>query len=261
MVHKRTKGDLRREKLLELLKQHDELGIHEMLAQIQCSEATIRRDLELLSQAGKVIRTTGGARYDDPLRGISFHEKEQQHWKEKEAIARKARALVNNGEVIGLTGGTTTFLIARALKTIERLTIVTNAVNIAMELAENEGIQIVLTGGVMNNETFELSGPLAEEKLNNLFINKMFLGLDGIHAEMGLTTHSELEARMAQRMMSRSEKTIAVFDNSKIDRCSLFQINSLAKIEAIICNEPLSEQLTTACHRQQIAIYQTELEE
>ncbi len=255
MAPKRTKAEIRQEKLLELLKQHKQLSVREMLSRLDCSEATVRRDLDALAETGQIIRTIGGARYNDPLPGISFHSKERFKWEEKEWIADKASALVNPGDVIGLTGGTTTFLIARAVKSLNDLTVVTNAVNIAMELAENNSIQVVLTGGVMNNRTFELAGPLAEEKLNQLYIGKMFIGIDGIHAEAGLSTHSELEARMAKMMMKRSEQTIAVFDDSKIDKCSLFPISPLSAVDAVVCNKPLSEQLTAACKQLNIDIY------
>lgn len=252
---KRTKAELRQEKLLELLKQHQQLSVHQMVDRLMCSEATVRRDLDALAQTGQIIRTVGGARYHDPMPGISFHAKEQYKWEEKEWVAEKASSLVHPGDVIGLTGGTTTFLIARAVKSLNDVTIVTNAVNIAMEVADNSSIQVVLTGGVMNNETFELSGPLAEEKLDQLYINKMFLGIDGIHADLGLTTHSELEARMAKIMMKRSEQTIAVFDDSKLDKTSLFPITSLSEINGVVCNKPLSEPLTRACEQLKIAIY------
>jgi DeoR family transcriptional regulator of aga operon len=81
------------------------------------------------------------------------------------------------------------------------------------------------------------------------------LGVDGIHAEIGITTHSESEARMAKILMQRSEKSIAVFDSSKIDKCSLFQINPLSSIKAVVSDCPLSEILTTACRSENILIY------
>ncbi|UVI30760.1 DeoR/GlpR family DNA-binding transcription regulator [Paenibacillus spongiae] len=249
------KAEARRQQLLQLLKLHKKLSIHEMINYMNCSEATVRRDLDLLEQTGEIFRTAGGARYNDPLRGVSFHEKEQLYWKEKEFIAAKAASLVQQGDIIGLTGGTTTFLIARALKDRHEITVVTNAVNIAMELAESPKVQVVLTGGVMSSETFELSGPLAEAKLEGLYINKMFIGVDGIHSSTGLTTHSELEARMAQIMMSRSDSAIAVFDGSKANKSSIFPINPLGMLEAIVCNTPLTGELLAACEQEGITMH------
>ncbi|MCQ6563230.1 DeoR/GlpR family DNA-binding transcription regulator [Paenibacillus mendelii] len=249
------KAEARRQQLLELLKLHKKLSIHEMIQHMNCSEATVRRDLDLLEQTGEIFRTAGGARYHDPLRGVSFHEKEQLYWKEKEIIAAKAASLVQQGDIVGLTGGTTTFLIARELKNRPEITVVTNAVNIAMELAESQQVQVVLTGGVMSNETFELSGPLAEAKLEGLHINKMFIGVDGIHPISGLTTHSELEARMAQIMMSRSDSAIAVFDGSKANKSSIFPISPLGKLEAIVCNTPLQGELLAVCEQESITLH------
>jgi len=249
------KPEARRQQLLQLLKQHKQLSIHEMTRQMGCSEATVRRDLDLLEQTGEIFRTAGGARYDDPLRGISFHEKERLFWKEKESIAAKAASLVQQGDIIGLTGGTTTFLIARALKERHEITVVTNAVNIAMELAESQKVQVVLTGGVMSNETFELSGPLAEAKLEGLHINKMFIGIDGIHPKTGISTHSELESRMTRIMMSRSDSAIAVFDGSKANKSSIFHISPISALEAIVCNIPLPAELQEACLQEEITLH------
>ncbi len=233
-----SKGEQRREKILDLLKIQGRVTVQEIIDMFQCSEATARRDLDLLEKTEPVVRTIGGALFEgfSGVREPSFQERKQFLWAEKEAIAAKAASLVEEGDIVGLTGGTTSYFIGKALKHMQGITVVTNAVNIAMELADSDGVQVVVTGGVMRNRSYELCGPLAETVIDSLNISKMFLGLDGITAEQGLTTYSELEAQIAKWLMKRSAQTIAVFDHTKVGRTSLFSIAPVTAIDACITN-------------------------
>ncbi|MFD0868389.1 HTH-type transcriptional repressor glcR [Chlamydia abortus] len=230
-----SKGEQRRANILNMLKQNGRITVQEIVGRFACSEATARRDLDLLEKTEPIIRTIGGALYDgfSATREISFTERKHYSWIEKEAIAEKAASLIGEGDIIGLTGGTTTFLIARALKTRRGITVVTNAVNIAMELADNDEIQIVVIGGIMRNKSFELCGPLAEKMVDSLNIGKMFIGIDGISLQ-GVTTYSESEAEIAKALIKRSGQTYAVFDHSKVGKSSLFSIAPLSSLHACI---------------------------
>jgi DeoR family transcriptional regulator of aga operon len=256
-VQDQSKGEKRRENILSLLKRQGKITIPEIIEKFACSEATARRDLDLLEKQGSIIRSLGGAQLESisPNKEVPFHEKRQMLWLEKEAIAAIAASLVEDGDVIALTGGTTTFLIARAIKHRKNITVVTNAVNIAMELSESEGIQVVLTGGVMRQNSYELCGPLAEKIVENLNISLMFMGIDGIAVEQGLTTFSELEADIARLMMKRSRKTIAVFDHTKAGRSSLFSIAPITMIQGCITNESPGQPLQDFLKLQQIPLY------
>jgi DeoR family transcriptional regulator of aga operon len=257
-----SKGELRREKVLNFLKTHGRITLQEMIDGFDCSEATARRDLDLMEKSGVIIRTLGGALYEGGTysREVPFHEKKQHLWLEKEAIAAKAASLVNVGDIVGLTGGTTTFLIAKALKDKPGITVVTNAVNIAVELAEAEGIQVVVTGGVMRNKSFELCGPLAEKMLEEINITKMFIGIDGIKAEQGLTTYSELEAQIAKLLIKCSSQSIAVFDHTKADRASLFHIAPLTSIHACVTDADLDDNLMKEIKNSKVTLYKAEVQ-
>jgi DeoR/GlpR family transcriptional regulator of sugar metabolism len=254
-----SKGEQRREQILAVLKAERRLTIADMIERFGCSEATARRDLDLLEKMPGVIRTIGGAIYEGlaRVREVSFNEKKEQLWLEKEAIARKAASLITDGDVICLTGGTTTFLIARELKNqqAEGITIVTNAVNIAMELADCSGIQVVVTGGVLRGSSFELCGPLAEKTVEDLNIGTMFMGIDGLTPEHGATTYSELEARIARLFMARTKRTIAVFDHTKIGRTSLFSIAPLASLNGCITNRLEDRSLAEAITQNHIPLH------
>lgn len=234
-----SKGEQRRQGIMLRLKQNGRITITEIIEQFDCSEATARRDLDILEKNGSVIRTIGGALLEGFLavKEVSFTEKQQKLWVQKEAIARKAVELIEEGDIIGLSGGTTTFLIARELKKREGITVVTNAVNIAMELADNDALQVVVIGGVMRGKSYELCGPLAEKTIEHLNIGKMFLGIDGLTLEQGPTTYSELEAQTARTLLSHSQQTIAVFDHTKLDRASLFSIAPLDALYGCITDD------------------------
>ncbi len=244
-----TKGGIRRRKLFELLKTRGKLSIAEAAEALNCSIATARRDIELLERSGSAIRTPGGVRIEGGLgaRELPFHEKSGLLFREKAAIAQKAASLVEEGDIVGLTGGSTTFMIARELKALQRrITVVTNAVNIAADLADSEEIQVVVTGGVMRSKSFELCGPLAEKTLEGLNLTKMFLGVDGFTLDRGFTTYSETEARVNQLLMERAQTTFAVFDHTKYGKVSLFPIAGTGEVDGIITNQSLPSNVEEA---------------
>ncbi|QGQ97137.1 DeoR/GlpR transcriptional regulator [Paenibacillus psychroresistens] len=251
-----SKGEKRRNAIMNVLKRQGKITIQEMIEKFAVSEATARRDLDELKEAG-IIRSLGGAQLEGFLdsREVPFQEKKDVLWLEKEAIAAKAASLVEEGDIIGLSGGTTTFLIARALKQHKRITVVTNAVNIAMELSEGTDVQVVLTGGVMRRNSYELCGPLAEKSVEGLNIGKMFLGVDGFTLQHGITTFSELEADIAKMLIQRSLQTYAVFDHTKAGKASLFGIAPLDCLHACITNQKLDDEFVAHLKQRQIELY------
>lgn len=254
-----SKSELRRSRVLEQIKMHGKISIQEIIEETGCSEATARRDLDMLEKSGQIIRTIGGAVYEGTLTQsaveLPFADKRFFQRQEKERIAEEAAKLVEEGDIVCLTGGTTTFFIARALKRFRNITIVTNAVNIAADLADSDGIQVVVIGGIMRAKSYELSGPLAESVINKINITKMFLGVDGVSLEHGFTTHSELEARIAQLLIGRSRHVYAVFDQSKLEKSALFTIIPLSLARGVIMNEQPKSWFQQACQENHVALH------
>ncbi|OXM15307.1 DeoR/GlpR family DNA-binding transcription regulator [Paenibacillus herberti] len=251
-----NKGERRREGILNVLKQQGRVTIAEIVERFGCSEATARRDLELLERTGPLVRTIGGALYDgmNPVRDSSFAERQGISLLEKENIAAEAARHIVEGDVVGLSGGSTNYLIAKLIKMRRGITVVTNAVNIAMELAGSD-IQVVVTGGMMRHNSFELCGPLGEGMVSHLNIGKMFIGVDGISENGGITTYSEQEAQIAKALISRSQITYAVFDQSKVGRTSLFSITQLKDLNAVITDRPLGASLSEYARRSGVTVY------
>jgi DeoR family transcriptional regulator, aga operon transcriptional repressor len=241
-----SKGQRRREQILNVLKRQGRITILELVERFGISEATARRDLELMEKSEPVIRTIGGAMYDgmNAVRELPFAEKEGLSFLEKERIAAAAAGLITEGDVIGLSGGTTNYYLAKLLKTRRGITVVTNTVNVAMELAGSD-INVVVTGGMMRHNSFELCGSLGEGMIEQLNIGKMFLGVDGVSSTAGITTYSEQEAQIAKAMIRRSQATYAMFDHSKIGRTSLFSIAPLPELQGFITDRALPQQLAS----------------
>ena len=212
----------RRRAILELVNHEGRVLVQDLAPRFTTSQVTIRKDLEILHNQGLVHRTHGGAL---PIRAgalldPSLREKEKLHRKEKQKIAAAAARLVKEGQSVVLDSGTTTTGIARALREFRRLTVITNAVNIAADLA-GTNIEVILTGGILRENSFSLVGPLAEDTLRHLSADILFLGVDGFDVHFGLTTPNMLEAKVNRVMVEIARRTVAVCDSSKFGRRSL----------------------------------------
>jgi|SRR5579875_206778 len=220
--------------ILERLADGLPVGVAELAKEFDVAPATIRRDLALLEDQRLLVRTHGGAvaqavSYELPLR-----YKGVRHAEEKRRIAREAAALVKEGMAVGLTGGTTTTEVARALADRQGLTIVTNALNIAAELAVRPNLKLVVTGGVARSNSYELSGPMTEASLAVLNLDLMFVGVDGISVRAGFTTHQDVEAHSNRAMIKRSARVVVVADSSKIGRVAFAQICEVAEVDELV---------------------------
>ena len=212
----------RRRAIVETLQNDGRVLVGDLAKRFRTSLITIRTDLEFLHQQGQLERTHGGALpiKTGALKDSTLQEKERLHRQEKLRIAKAAVQLIAEGQVIILDSGTTATWISRACRHFRRLTIITNATNIAAELADTN-VEVILTGGVLRKNSFSLVGPLAEESLRKLSADLLFLGVDGFDVRYGLTTPNLLEARVNRAMAESARRTVVVCDSSKFGRRSL----------------------------------------
>jgi len=213
--------------IVELLGERGGVTVDEIVGRLRVSPATARRDLDELARQQLLTRTRGGAVRHGVAYELPLRYRNRQRPTEKQRIAAAAAALVEPGAVVGLSGGTTTSLIAAAIASRADLvdsdgaaavTIVTNAVNIAAELAPRPHVKVVLTGGVLNPRSYEAVGGLAEQVLRALTLDMAFIGSDGLHPATGATTHDEREAGVNRLMAGRARRAILAVDSSKIGR-------------------------------------------
>jgi DeoR family transcriptional regulator of aga operon len=217
--------DERHRAVLDLLAEYGRIEVDDLVTRLAVSPATARRDLDQLAAQQLLTRTRGGAvahsvAYDLPLR-----YKRERRATQKEAIGRAAAAMVGYGAVVGLSGGTTTTAVGEALATRPdlaaasaepTLTIVTNAINIAAQLAMRPQLKTVVTGGVVHPRSYELTGPYGDLVLQRLTLDIAFVGINGIDPETGPTVHHEGEAAVNALLAARAARAVLVADSSKI---------------------------------------------
>jgi DeoR family transcriptional regulator of aga operon len=228
----------RRREVLGILQRDGRVLVKDLARHFRTSQITIRKDLEFLDGQGVIQRTHGGALplQSGTLFDPTLREKEKLHRKQKMQIAQAAARLVEEGQSVVLDSGTTTTAIARELKEKAKLTVITNAINIAAELAGTH-IDLILTGGMLRKNSFSLVGPLAERVLCQLSADILFLGVDGFDTKAGLFTPNLLESEVNRAMVEISRRTIAVCDSSKFGRRSLCNIMQLNMVHEVITDK------------------------
>ena len=228
--------------VLETLGSDGAVDVATLVGRLGVSPATIRRDLQLLEEHRMLTRTHGGAVAHDVLYELPLRYKAARHQAEKKRIAAEAARRVTDGAVVGLTGGTTTTEVARALLDLRAITVVTNALNIAGELAIRADLKLVVTGGTARTESYELVGPAAEQALERVNLDLAFVGVDGIAVEAGLTTHHEIEAQTNRALIERARHVVVVTDSSKLGRIAFAQICPLDAVDELITDAGASPE-------------------
>ncbi len=223
--------------ILEVIDAEISVGVDRLAAPLAVSAATIRRDLAHLASQGLVTRSHGGAVRVNSATEVPVYYRGGTFAAEKRRIGAMAASMDGHPMVVGITGGTTTMEIARALALREGLTVVTNALDIGYELARRPNIRLVLTGGVCRPSSFELSGPIAESTLEGYHLDIAFVGVDGIDAVAGCTTHDDVEANANKALVSRAQRVVVVADHSKIGRIAFASICSLAAVDVLVTDD------------------------
>lgn len=222
MVRELSVAAQRTQEILQELLRTGKVTVGDLVQRLNVSAATIRRDLAELERRGLLRRNHGGAvsiepALYEPFRNVSsFREQEEQLTSEKRRIGLAAAEIISDGETIALGAGTTTTQVARSLRHRKGITVLTNAVNIAMELSHQDNIKILLTGGVLSGSWFALVGPAAIQSVSEFFVDKAFIGVDGMHAEHGLTTNYPDQATIHRAMLQQARQKIVIADHRKI---------------------------------------------
>ena len=217
--------------ILERLAANGSVSATDLAASFGVSAATLRRDLQMLEDQKLLTRTHGGAVAHDVAYELPVRYRGGQHREQKRLIANHAVARLPPGRLtLGLTGGTTTSEVARLVANRADLTVITNALNIAAELALRPRLKLIVTGGVTRTQSYELVGPVAEQTLSGFNIEVAIVGVDGISAAGGLTTHDEIEAHTNAATIRRANRVVVVADGSKVGRVLLARICLLEDI-------------------------------
>lgn len=223
--------------------------MEEIAARTGASQATIRRDLRALETKSYVRREHGAVRLaespsfepfmDDP----GFREQLHRMAREKRRIGAAAASLIEEGETVAISPGTTANQIARALRGRTNLTVVTNAVHVAMELSRDKDIKVHLSGGYLSGNWFALVGPRALEVAATLFTDKFFTGANGVHAEHGVTDQHTEEAAVNQAMARQARQRILVVDHTKFGKVARCLVCPVREVSMIITDTGATDEM------------------
>jgi len=246
-VEELSQTDRRAQLILQQLLRTGKISVASLAKRLKVSPTTIRRDLTELEQRGLLRRSHGGAvpvspLLYEPFRHISyFHEQERQRGAEKRRIGLVAAELVNDGDILAIGAGTTATQVARSVCLHKGITVLTNAVNVAMELSHRSDLKVFVTGGLLSGDWFALVGPTAIQSANEMFVDKVFIGVDGIHSEHGLTTNYPDQATIHRAMMRQARQRIVVADNRKIGEVGTALIWPADDIDILITDRGASD--------------------
>ena len=235
----------RRAKILEELETKGQVTVRDLSKMFKISEVTIRNDLSQLEKQNMLIRARGGAikiKYYRMGIDLSISDKQKEFQKEKQRIAKTAIKYIEDGDTIVLDSGTTTTEIAKNLDQFKNLTIITNALNIAIILSEYEGFNIFMPGGILRKQSLSLVGVLADENFGKFYCDKLFLGVDGFDTTHGLSTPNSEEAHLNQIMISMAKKTIVVTDSRKFLRRRFAFIGPITNVHMVITDSGIREE-------------------
>jgi len=236
----------RRQLVREIIEQKGKVTVEDIVINFSVSAVTARSDLDALAKRREVLRSHGGAvrqlnaAIDYPLRF-----KESIHFAEKLRIGEAAVQLIRPNHSIILDSGTTTVHIARQIKSarIHPLTVITNALNVAYELAEVEGVTLIVVGGILRPASSSMVGPQAERMLKDLHADHLFLGVDALHPDVGYCTPDILEAQVNALMIRISNEVTVVADASKFGKRSLSLIGGVECARRIITDNSVNPQI------------------
>jgi DeoR family transcriptional regulator of aga operon len=236
--------------ILQRLNETGSVGVEDLARDQQLSQASIRRDLHLLEEQQLLTRTHGGAVASGVLYELPMRYRGGHRYEAKRAIALRAAQLVGDDVgAVGINGGSTTTEVARVLAARPRLRVVTSALNIASELAVRANIELVVCGGSVRAESYELVGPLAELTLSNLNVAVAVVGVDGVDAEAGFTTHHEVEAQTNRALLRSAQRVIVVADSSKIGKRGFAKISDVSAATDLVTDSGIAARDLAALER------------
>lgn len=248
----------RRQRLVALVEQHSSLTVSELSGMLGVSPATIRRDLAELSMRGLVERGHGGAARritsatempEPPLPNRSSLQAD-----EKRRIGEAAANLVQDGETIIISGGTTTIQMIPHLARRTNLTVITNALNVGLALASYPSITVIMIGGTLRHSELTLLGPLGEDALENLRADKLFMGSSAIHLEYGVSAENLAEARSDQTLIASAREIIVVADHTKFGRLAMVRVAPIKRLRRIVTGTELAETIVNQLEEQGVVV-------
>ena len=254
----------RRAAILRLIDRQNSVSVSELSRMFGISEVSIRKDLKTMQRANLLMRNRGGAMripVADDASDMPLDTKIYENIREKSGIGKLAASMIYDGDTVMLDSGTTTLEIAKNLKWFNRLTIVTNAINIALEIQKYNRFNTILLGGHIRNTSLSVVGPVAEQNVRSFYCDKLFLGVDSFSMTDGISTPNIEEANLNRTMMSMAREVIAVFDHTKCYKRNFVHICMPNELDAIVSDRKFPGKLKAELQGMGVDVHIANLEE
>jgi DeoR family transcriptional regulator of aga operon len=233
----------RHQYILTKIQNDGNVDVHTLCKDLNVSSVTIRKDLKLLEDKNLLYRTHGGATLNNPYTvDRPVNEKEHLQSAEKMRMGAFGATLIEDNDSIIIASGTSVLALARCLQPKGNLTVITSALNVALELT-HEDIEVIQLGGLLRKSSSSITGPYSDNVLSDVFCSKLYLGVDGIDIEFGLTTTNALEAHLNRQMIAASQKIIVLADSTKFGKRGFGRICGIDQIDHIITDSGISDQM------------------
>lgn len=234
----------RRIKIVNELEKEGKVEVENLANKLNVSPMTIRRDLEYLEKNGVVLRTHGGAVYNSILNyEVPYKNKEVINKNEKERIGRKSAEFIKEGQSIILDAGTTCLEVAKNIKFMKNITVITNDIKIIFELYNNPNINLFCTGGLVQTNVGAIIGNYTEEFLKSINVDYAFIGVSSIDEEYFMSTPTIEKAFLKKEMIRRSNKSVVLADHSKFNKRSLARICNISEVDILISDVSLNKKI------------------
>jgi DeoR/GlpR family transcriptional regulator of sugar metabolism len=229
---------------MEALIKHGSVLVSDLVTMLDVSAVTVRKDLTELEKSDKLYRSHGKAVLINPyINNRSVNEKEKLAADEKHAIGREAARLITRDDSIAIASGTTVHALARNIQPIHKLTVVSASLAVSNILSQHENVDIIQLGGMMRHSSLSVVGDYAARFLVQCSFSKLYLGVDGIDVDYGITTTEIREAALNRIMMDASQKTIVLADSSKFGRRGFAKIADIDAIDIVITDAGISPKV------------------
>jgi DeoR/GlpR family transcriptional regulator of sugar metabolism len=234
----------RKQYIIDLANKEGFVSVRELAELFRVSEVTTRKDFNELVEEGYLLRRRGGAIANTSTSlATAFEQRASLNLNEKRLIGRAAAELVNSSETIIIDAGTTTMEMAKSLKALGALTIVTNALNVAVQVATLPDVHVLQIGGSLSRETISVVGPLADRELHDIMVSKLFLGIHAVDLKAGLTDTSVEVAQTKRTMIRAARQVILLADSSKWERVAFAKIAPLSAVHTVVTDSGLSDSI------------------
>ncbi|WP_156456417.1 DeoR/GlpR family DNA-binding transcription regulator [Abyssisolibacter fermentans] len=234
----------RRIEILDKIDKENSVKVDELAQIYKVTNATIRRDLELLEKEGYLKRTHGGAVInDDSKNELTFLQKHMTISIDKEKIGKHAATLVNEGDTIVIDASTTTIQMVKYIKKIKNINVITNSIDVTVELADIPGIQVISTGGIIRGKTRAMVGPVTKSVIDSLISDKAFIGANAIDIEHGIASTHVLEGEIKKAMINNTKQIIFMCESKKFNEVKMYKLCDLKHANMIITDDKIEKEV------------------